>query len=263
MRVHLEIAYRGPEFTGWQSQSGGRAVQDVIETALGTICGQPVRIHGAGRTDGGVHALGQSAHFDVPPSARLPAEAWTNPINAYLPPAVRVLRSRQVPDDFHSRFDATGKEYHYVLQPGPVFHPLLRDRAWHCPSPMDLDLLREAWMLFQGRHDFRCFCAGRIAPERSTIRTLSFLDIQSQRSVHRLIVRGNGFLFRMVRCLVGSVVRVARGRSSLDQIRRGLEGIPLPRHAAPAEGLYLVRVFYPPGRLPESAGADLPIYGEW
>lgn len=244
MRILLEIAYRGPDFKGWQSQAHGGGVQDVIERALAALTAQPVRIHGAGRTDAGVHALGQMAHFDAPQPLRFPANAWAVPLNSQLPPSVRILASHEVSPEFHARFDATGKEYHYLLQTGPVFHPLLQGRAWHYPSTLDVDLLHAAWDLFLGKHDFRYLSVGRNPPPTSTIRTLHHVEVQSSGSLHRFIVRGDGFLYRMVRCLVGAAVRVARGKDSMEQLRRALQGEEYPRRAAAAEGLYLVRVFY-------------------
>ena len=252
MQIVLEIAYRGPDFKGWQSQAGGRGVQDAIEASLTKLCGEFIRIHGAGRTDTGVHALAQIAHFEAPEKARFAPDSWAVPINSYLPEGVRVLRSGAASAEFHSRFTATGKEYHFLLHTGPVFHPLMRGRAWHCPATLDIEVLREAWVSFLGRHNFDLYSVGRIPPPSSTFRTLTFLDMESQGTLHRLTVRGNGFLYRMVRCMAGAAVRVARGRATLAELREGLEGIAsgsLPRHAAPAEGLYLARVFYPPEHL--------------
>lgn len=244
MRIRLTIAYDGAPFAGWQSQAGGNTVQDVIEASLSRIAQASVRIHGAGRTDAGVHALGQVAHFDIPAGSRMAAAEWQRALNGTLPPAVRILRAAEAPADFHARFSAAGKIYRYDLWTGAVLPPHLFQRAWHMPHALDLATLRSALRLFEGAHDFRAFAANRGAPAADTTRTIS--GIRAARSGHslRLTFEGDGFLYKMVRMLVGAGIRAAAGREKESTLRDLLKHPGRWTHVAPADGLYLVRVLY-------------------
>ena len=246
-RIRLTLAYEGTPFQGWQSQSGGNTVQDHLEAAIAEIGGAAIRVHGSGRTDTGVHALGQVAHFDPPPGSRIDAQAWLRALNTKLPAAVRVLESAEVAEDFHARFDAIGKTYRYHIATGAVLHPLEVNRAWHHPAPLDIEALRAACALFIGEHDFAAFAANRRDDkEPNTVRTISAADVESTDQGLRITVSGNGFLYKMVRLLVGGAVRMATGRENLDWLRDLLEH-PDDRkcqHCAPGDGLYLVAVKY-------------------
>src|SRR6201999_3922051 len=142
-------AYDGSHFAGWQSQKHGKTVQDHLERAFRQVCGVAIRIHGAGRTDSGVHALAQCAHADVP-GMRLPVTRWAVALNAGLPPHVRVIACTRARPDFHARFSATGKIYRYRIWSGPVLPPLEYNRAWHLPRALDPVLMRAAALKFQG-----------------------------------------------------------------------------------------------------------------
>lgn len=245
-RVLLELSYRGEDFSGWQSQSHGRGVQDAVEKALAVLCGGPVRIHGAGRTDAGVHALGQCAHFDAPEGSRFAPDEWAWVLNANLPPGVRVLESRAVPGDFHARFDAIGKIYCYRLYPAVVMSPFALGRSWHVAGAFDETLFRDTLRLFVGEHDFRCFCAGLAKRKRSPVRIIHGVNFVREGDFLVSHIHGNGFLFRMVRCMVGIAVRVAKGKMDLGEVAQALHQprVNFPIFAAPAEGLYLEKVFY-------------------
>lgn len=244
MRLRLTVAYDGAQFSGWQSQAHGKAVQDALEQAFQLLCGRPTIVHGAGRTDAGVHAIGQSAHVDVP-DGRLALGNWLGAVNAHLPQGVRVMRLQKAAPDFHARFSARGKVYRYTVWNGPVLPPLLIDRAWHVPGKLDMDLMRSACVGFTGRHDFAAFCArGSKAPEPTT-RTVPAIRVTRKGPEIAMTFHGEGFLYKMVRMLTASAVRCAAGRIPLQELQHRLDNAgPRINHVAPAGGLCLVRVTY-------------------
>lgn len=245
MRLKLTLAYDGAAFRGWQSQPGGGSVQDVLQTAMTRLAGgTKVSVQGSGRTDAGVHALGQVAHADVPEGRA--AAFWSRSLNAILPPAVRVLSCARAADDFHARYGATGKVYEYLLWTGPVLPPHRAGRVWHVVPPPDPAALRRAAKMLVGRHDFRGFSANRGTAVRDTRRHLRRIGVRRDGAVTRLRFEGDGFLYKMVRMLVAAMVRFAQGRATLEDLRARLHGRPtdLPRDVAPPDGLYLVRVTY-------------------
>ncbi len=246
IRLKMQIAYDGAAFAGWQSQAGKNAVQDAIELALRNIVGGRIVVHGAGRTDSGVHALGQVAHADVPKDKFSPA-AWAGAINAQLPRSVRILAATSAKRGFHARFSATGKLYHYRIWNHRFQNPLEKDRAWHVASPIDRRVLRKLCGMFEGRHDFAAFAANRGQPEKSTVRTLQKIRLSTNGNLLTMSFQGEGFLYRMVRLLSGSIVRVAQGKQTPEWLRELLEN-PKGRKSsfcAPAEGLTLIKVLYP------------------
>jgi tRNA pseudouridine38-40 synthase len=245
VRLRLLVAYEGRGFDGWQSQASGNAVQDFLERAVAGLVGERRVVHGSGRTDSGVHALGQVAHVDVP-EGRLPVDAWEGALNAQLPSGVRVLRVRKAAAGFHARFSAVGKEYVYRLWNARSLHPLEVGRVWHLPSPVDRDGLRRCATLLQGTHDFAGFAANRGRPESNTERTIYALTVKTAGPLLTLRFAGNGFLYRMVRMLAGSMVRVAQGKADLAWMEE-LLCRPAGRRTsfcAPAEGLFLKSVRY-------------------
>ncbi len=245
VRLKLLLAYDGRPFRGWQSQAGGDAVQDRLEQAFMRVGGQRIVVHGSGRTDAGVHALGQVAHADVP-RVFLPPAKWHAALNANLPPEIRVLRCVRAAADFHARFQARGKTYRYRIHVGPVFPPLEIGRAWHVPSPLDLGVLRACAAQLTGTHDFAGFAANRGHAPTSTVRTLREIHLTARGPRLTLRFTCDGFLYKMVRLLTGTLIRCAQGRMEpafLDTLLAG-GGSPKTHFQAPAEGLYLVRVFY-------------------
>jgi len=244
MRLKLVIAYDGAPFVGWQSQEGGRTVQDLLEASFKKITRARVVVYGSGRTDSGVHALGQVAHADVPDGSLKPSE-WRRALNACLPPAIRVLRASRAKPDFHARFDAKGKVYRYVIRTVPVLPPHEAGRVWHLPQELDLARLEEAAGIFVGRHDFAGFSANRRTALRDTWRSISRLDIRSSGTLVSLTFEGEGFLYKMVRMLTGAIIRVAQGRAEIAGLRERLAGGGTKwNYVAPAAGLYLVKVKY-------------------
>jgi tRNA pseudouridine38-40 synthase len=242
MRLRLLIAYDGSGFRGWQSQAGDGAVQDHLEAAFATLCGGRVPVHGAGRTDAGVHALGQCAHADVADGRQID---WTAALNANLPREIRVLRCARTRPDFHARFSATGKIYMYRIWNSAILSPFELRRAWHLSAPLDLKAMRQAATAFEGTHDFKAFAANRGKPEQDTSRTIYNVTISRKGPVVTLRFHGDGFLYKMVRLMTGALVKTGQGRAPESSIATYLEdGAGKCGFAAPAEGLYLVRVTY-------------------
>ncbi|MCX8157704.1 MAG: tRNA pseudouridine(38-40) synthase TruA [Verrucomicrobiae bacterium] len=258
VKFKLVIAYEGTRYQGWQVQKIGVGVQQKVEEAFARLLPAPVRVHGSSRTDTGVHAVGMVAHVEVPETAlRLPEAKWPLALNAHLPEDIRVLSVRRCAPDFHARFQARGKQYRYFVWNHPAHHPLLRHLTWHVPRPLELAPMREAARYFLGRHDFRSFAANRNYEVENTVRTITRLDIRRAGPQWTFIIEGDGFLYKMCRGMVGTLVQVGLGRippeaipAMLKQRDRRVAGM-----TAPAHGLVLWKVFY--GRAP----ADLPAAG--
>src|SRR6266516_5858241 len=243
-RLKLIVAYDGAPFAGWQSQSHLNTVQDHLERVFERVVGKPVRVHGAGRTDAGGHALAQCVHADL---GKLLAPArWAEALNALLPPSIRVMRCRYVSNEFHARISAKGKIYRYRIWSAPVLPPFEYSRAWHITRPLDLNVLKRAANHFAGTHDFAGFAANRGKTEESTIRTIHSVRVRQKSSCVTLEFDGNGFLYKMVRLMVGSLVKCALGKMKIEEIAARLHSaqVESTRFAAPAEGLFLVRVRY-------------------
>lgn len=252
MKLRLLVAYDGAAFHGWQSQRGGDTVQDTLERAVAGILGEKVTVHGSGRTDAGVHALGQTAHFEIPAHClgrigRMNEPArWVAALNAALPQELRVLKASRAQRDFHARFSASGKIYRYDLWHGPVLPPHLHGRAWHLHGNLDREALQGLAGILEGSHDFRGFCADSGALPSSTVRTLRRVIVRGSGPAISITFEGNGFLYRMVRMLTGAMVKVAQGKDSREAFEARLAaGKPWPTPAmAPAGGLWMVRTIY-------------------
>ncbi len=245
-RILVTVAYDGRPFEGWQSQPGGNTVQDHLQRAIGATTGCKTVVHGAGRTDAGVHALGQTAHFDAP-DARLTPGQWVAALNTRLPREIRVLRAVRVSAAFHARFSASGKTYRYRIRNAPVLPPHELHRTWHVPAAMNLEALRYGARAFEGRHDFSAFAANRGRKAENTVRTLREVRVRRSGSLVELTCIGDGFLYRMVRLIVGALVQCATGRMDLAELAQLLDA-PAGRrcsHCAPPDGLWLLRVHYP------------------
>jgi tRNA pseudouridine38-40 synthase len=244
-RLKLVITYDGAPFAGWQSQSHRNTIQDQVERAFEHVLGKPARVHGAGRTDAGVHALAQCAHVDVP-NDRLSAARWTEALNALLPPAIRVLRCQYVSNDFHARLSAKGKIYRYRIWLAPVLPPFEYHRAWHIARSIDLKILKRTAKQFVGTHNFVEFAANRGKKEKSTVRTIYSVRLRQKGACMTIEFDGNGFLYKMVRLIVGSLVKCALGKMRIEDVIERLNSgqVGPARFAAPAEGLFLVRVRY-------------------
>ena len=244
-RLRLLLAYDGRPFRGWQSQATGDAVQDHLERAFAKIAGTRVHTHGSGRTDAGVHALGQVAHADVPRALHPPA-TWLTALNAHLPPEIRILRITRAQPAFHARFDARRKIYTYRIWNAPTLHPLELGRAWHIHGDIDLARLKACAAMLTGTRDFASFAANRGKPSTDTIRTIHNIRITRRGQLLTLRFEGGGFLYKMVRLLTGTLLRCAQHRADPAWIAALLAapGAKKSNFAAPPDGLYLTRVLY-------------------
>lgn len=253
-RLKITIAYDGQPWKGWQSQKRDDTVQDQLEAALHRILGHHVGIMGSGRTDTGVHARGQVAHLDLE-EAKMPAPIWCKALNANLPPSIRVLKAEFVPKEFHARFSALGKIYEYRIWNHRYHSPFEAGRSWHLYGDLDLSLLRKCCERLKGSHNFARLSANRgetseverrSNPEALT-RRIDQIDLFRDGDLIKLVFHGEGFLYKMVRLMTGSMLQVARGRASLEWLESLIqhpEG-EKSNHCAPAEGLYLCQVIYP------------------
>ena len=241
--IKLTIAYDGTGFVGWQRQETGDSVQALIEEALARIEHRPVTLHGAGRTDAGVHALGQGASARI--AAALDDETLMRAMNANLPPTIRVINVATASHDFHARFSATAKNYEYRLWNGPVALPFARLYTWHVLQPLDIARLREASAAIPGEHDFAAF-QGSGGVAHTTVRRILSAEWRSDGAALTFAISGEGFLRHMVRRLVGTLVQIGHGRRPIDDITRLLRA-PARADAgrtAPPHGLFLVSVSY-------------------
>lgn len=236
-------AYDGTTFDGWQSQAGSGAVQDVIEARLATVLQREVRIHGSGRTDAGVHAHAQVFHFDA---------AWSHEpdkllraVRSELPDSIQIKSLRRAPAEFHARFSAKGKIYFYELHLGDA-DPFTRPYCLPLLRPVDLAAMEAAAALLRGKHDFRAFTALNGPPREDTVRDLARLDFTKRGRRVRITVQSSGFLYKMVRSLVGALIAVGQGRLTVAQIGEILasrERTALVK-TAPPQGLFLGKVIY-------------------
>lgn len=245
-KYKMTIAYEGTNYGGWQIQPNAVCIQALIEQALCTILRQQISIFGSGRTDAGVHALGQAAHFCSEHPIDI-SKTFAS-LNGLLPPDIRILVLEQVPNAFHARFSASNKTYHYRLHLNAIPDPFKRRYAYHVPHPVDIGLLKSAATHFIGTHDFTSFAnePGRGSAAHDAVRTLSRLDVVEEPGGARLEFQGDGFLYKMVRNIVGTLLDVCAEKIAQDQIPAILAAKDrrLAGRSAPPHGLYLVEVIY-------------------
>lgn len=243
MRVRMILEYDGTAYVGWQTQLNGIAVQQLLEEALATVTGERVLLHASGRTDSGVHALAQVAHFDT--QARMPADKYALALNALLPQDIRVRHSEEAPADFHARFSAQSKWYRYTLYHGQHARAFLRHTALHTHGGLRQELLHAAAAEILGQHDFRAFMASGSKIQQTT-RTI-YRSAWSQADAFLYYdIEGSGFLYNMVRILVGTMLDISKGILPPNAVQRALEsGSRADAGAtAPAKGLMLMGVRY-------------------
>ena len=248
--LKITLAYDGTRFVGWQRQAEGDSIQGLVEDALAQFEGAPVAVHGAGRTDAGVHALGQVASASV--SFTHSVDTVVRALNARLPADIRVLDVAEAAADFHARFSATSKTYRYQLRAGCIGDPFTRAFTWQMPDSLDVDAMHTAAGLLVGRHDFAAFQSAG-TDTNSTVRTIarselshSRTDPPGPRSLIVYEVTGDGFLRHMVRAIVGTLVEIGRGWRSVESMTQLLSGGTRAQAGAtaPPHGLFLVRVDY-------------------
>ena len=247
LRFKLTIAYDGTRYFGWQVQKGRMTVQERLEEALRELFPSVKRVHSSSRTDTGVHAMGMVAHVDIPEAeCRMDARKLLLAVNSFLPVDVRIVVARRVPEEFHARFDAKGKRYFYLIWNHAAMNPLLHNRAWHVKVPLNLERMQKAAKLFVGRKDFKSFASTREYEMESTVRRLTRCDVRKEGYTWKITIEGDGFLYKMCRGSVGTLVRVGQEKLTQTEIRqifrdrdRSVAGMN-----APACGLTLWRVFY-------------------
>jgi len=244
--LKLTLQYDGTPYVGWQRQAAGTSIQGLIEEALAPIEGNPVTVHGAGRTDAGVHALEQVATVTL--TSTIGEATLCRALNAVLPDDVRVLAVQEAPPDFHARFSATGKTYEYRIVDAPFASPFIYRYAWHVPQALDVEAMRAAATALIGRHDFAAFQAAG-STVASTERTVEAIEWERGGGFDRPIamrITGDGFLRHMVRNIVGTLVEVGSGRWEGSTVGSILASRARARAGptAPAHGLFLVAVRY-------------------
>ncbi len=245
MRIALGVEYDGSPYCGWQSQADVANVQDTLEAALSEIAGQPIRVTAAGRTDTGVHALEQVAHFDT--QAARPLSAWVRGVNSLLPESVVVLWAHPVPDDFHARFSAHARSYRYQLVNRAVRSAVHAGKAGWFHVPLDIAAMQEAGRYLLGVHDFSAFRSSE-CQAKSPVKNLHQLDIRREGEIVVFDLSADAFLHHMVRNIIGCLVYVGKGKHAAEWIREILERRNR-NEAAPTfapDGLYLRRITYDP-----------------
>ena len=235
MRLLLTVQYLGTRYAGWQAQANALAIQSVIEEVLAKMYGTEIRIEGAGRTDSGVHALAQKAHYDAP--FAIPLRGLVRGMNDLLPHDIRVSTAEEIPDDFHCRFRAKTKTYVYRIWNAEVMNPFEWETSAHVAQPLDAALMHDAAQALLGTHDFKAFTV--ITPEvSSTIRTIEQCAVRSAQSAVEIRVTADGFLRFMVRRIAGSLIEIGRGKIGPESI------LEEARWTAPAKGLVLEEIRY-------------------
>ena len=243
MRIKIVVEYDGTNFHGFQRQPGQRTVDQVLEEAISRLTGQMVQVTGSGRTDAGVHALGQVVSFDT--QAAIPPDRYCPAINTFLPPDVRVIHSEEAEPDFHPRYHARCKTYRYLIYRSMEGYTLVRRYSHQYFGNLDLERLQAATHFILGKHDFRGFMAAG-SDVQNTVRTVNQFTIEENLPWFRIEITGDGFLYRMVRNLVGTLIEIGRGTMTLEQLQEVIRTGDRKKAGptAPACGLYLVKVDY-------------------
>ncbi len=242
-QIALRIEYDGSAYHGWQRQANGITIQEMLESAVGSITGHPSAVTGAGRTDAGVHAQNQVASFFT--ASPMPADQFRRALNAVLPGDVRIRESWEAPTGFHPQFSARWKTYGYLILHRPASSPLLRQRCWHLSRPLDLEAMRRGAALLLGSHDFSAFRSTH-GSSTHAVRTLIRSRFEERGDLLAYVVTGNGFLRNMVRAMVGTLVEIGSGNGGPERITAVLASRNRCRAGtrAPAEGLYLLSITY-------------------
>ncbi|MDQ0340219.1 tRNA pseudouridine38-40 synthase [Caldalkalibacillus uzonensis] len=265
------IAYDGSAYAGFQRQPNAVTIQGQLETVLERMHRHPVQVVGSGRTDAGVHARGQVVHFES--NLSLDEKAWIKALNTQLPADIRILHAEKVPAAFHARHDVRSKQYRYFIYHAPVHSPFVRHYSWHVPVPLDITRMQEAGCVLEGTHDFTAFSSAK-TEIKDKVRTIERLEVQVhspasgsnssqtmladlpvQVTTHKestegklitVICTGTGFLYNMVRIIVGTLIEVGKGKKSPKEVERALRerDRDLAGPTAPPQGLFLWDVFY-------------------
>jgi tRNA pseudouridine38-40 synthase len=243
MKIGLTISYDGTAYCGWQVQPNGVTVQETIQNAIKTITGETVTVTGSGRTDAGVHAKGQFAHFET--GSSVAPDKFAKAINAHLPEDIRIINSLELPDDFHSVKSAKKKTYKYTVYTGATENPLLDRCAVYLSQNLDVKKMKKCAKIFKGTHDFKGYSASG-GSAKTSVRTIYNLTVKKNGEKIEFSVTGNGFLYKMVRFITGAIISVGQGKTDFDEIKQTLKtGNQLKnRQVMPAKGLCLESVTY-------------------
>lgn len=244
MNYKLLIQYDGTKLNGWQKQGNtDNTIQGKLEAILEKMYGESIEIHGSGRTDAGVHALGQVANYHAP--AVFSVDQIKGTLNEYLSKDIRVLHVETVDERFHARLTAKGKTYEYRIDNGTVANVFTRKYVMREEVPLDLEAMRDATVHFLGTHDFKSFCANK-KMKKSTVRTITSIVIEENGGMVSIRYTGNGFLYNMVRILTGTLIEVGRGKRKPQEMPGILTALDrsVAGFTAPAQGLYLIEVTY-------------------
>lgn len=242
-RIKCTISYDGTNFAGYQVQPNLRTVQSAIEAVLKKMHNKDIRITASGRTDAFVHALGQVIHFDT--SLNIPAEQWKRALNTQLPDDISIVQVEKVADNFHARYDVTKKEYRYRISTQKDVDVFKRLYTYHYPYELNMEKMKEAAVYFVGTHDFTLFCSARTEVV-DKVRTIYEVRMEQQGDEIEIAFVGNGFLYNMVRILVGVILAAGQGRIEPHEVKDVLEkqDRKLSTRTAPGHGLYLWKVYY-------------------
>lgn len=243
MRVRLIVAYDGTNYHGWQIQKNAITVEEILQQALCDLLQEPIELVGASRTDAGVHARGNVAVFDT--HTRIPAEKIAIAVNQRLPEDIRVMQSEEVEQQFHPRYAESEKTYEYHISNVPIQLPTRRLYSYFVYLPLDVEKMQEAAKLFVGEHDFAGFCSAK-SQVQTTVRTIYDCQVEKEGDEICIRVRGNGFLYNMVRIIAGTLVEVGLGRRKLSTVSQAIEKADrsLAGPTAPPEGLTLIKIEY-------------------
>lgn len=241
--IAFTVQYDGSAFHGWQRQRDLPTVQEALEQAIAKLTKEPCTLHGAGRTDTGVHALGQCAHFQT--NSSIPVERWCIAINSILPEAVRVVEARSMPLGWHARFTPHWKHYRYTIERTSIGSPLRRNYVWQRHGGLDLALMRQASRLIVGDHNFQAFCASgsKVKNHWRSVRHAGWLE---EGDLLHFDIIGNGFLYNMVRLLVGGMCDIGCGKWTVEEMAEALASGQRrgTLFCAPPQGLCLMEIFY-------------------
>lgn len=242
--IKIIVEYDGTKYNGWQTQKNGQGIQEILTNAIHQVCGDVDKIDGAGRTDAGVHAFGQTANFFT--ECKIPIKNIPNAVNVFLPKDIVVKASEEVNSEFHSRYSAKGKKYMYIVNNSSTRSALDFYREYYFPYEIDYKKVKKACEIFEGTHDFKGFMASGSAI-KDTVRTIHKIQLK-KRDDGRIIFNftGDGFLYNMVRILVGTLLEVGLGKIEVEDLKNIILSKDRTKagKTVPAQGLYLMEVYY-------------------
>ena len=241
--IKCVVSYNGTNYSGWQVQTNSNSIQEEIELALFKICKEKIKITGAGRTDSGVHSIGQTFNFKT--NINMEPDKWKLALNSLLPLDIRITSSELVDEDFHSRFNAKGKIYRYLLNTNE-FDPIHKDLIYQYTQKLDANKMQLASRLFLGKHDFRNFCSNSIEEVKDFTKEIEYFNIKDDNGLISFEVKGSGFLRYQVRMMVGTLIEIGSGKKDESIISSRLDKLEFntTSYNAPSNGLYLMKVIY-------------------